>query len=145
MFPEHSKFTPAFEGLTALCPLCQRSAHIQYSLASHTLCTGGSSHTRPPSCHHGRHLLWPMRSALFIDCIRLHLLSWSKNYVTCLTDVSIMWSNNTFLGDNTSATGFLFLQRVWLERLTCKSGCHVSIPGRISLCHIHNVYQLVRQ
>ena len=104
---------------------CSQSSFLslEVSLASHTLRRErkGLITRQPSSCTHGRNLMWPIRSVLFVDCIRVM----EYNYVTtCLADVSILLPNcyvripQRQLGSCSMTRPFLSLWRVWLARLT---------------------------
>ena len=64
---------------------------------------------QPSSCRHGRNLMWPIRSVLFIAHI---CVMWYNYIAVCLTDVSILLSDPwclkiVFLGDNLMVAAIL--------------------------------------
>ena len=62
------------------------------SLASHTLRREGKGLVtlQPSSCRHDRNLMWPIRSAFFVDRIHCHEYNYVNMY---LADVSILLPN----------------------------------------------------
>ena len=96
---------------------------ISLSLTSHTIRRErkGLVTLQPLSCYHGRNLMWPIRSAFFVD----RIMSWSTVTSQQLVDVSIYYLiamvNNCIprrqLDSCSMIRPFISLRRVWLVRL----------------------------
>ena len=94
------------------------------NLASHTLRRERKALVtlQPSSCRHDRHLMWPIRSTLFVDRIRCHGVQLRHVFSECQHLILATTMVNNYvprrqLGICSVTRPFLSLRRVWLVRL----------------------------
>ena len=77
---------------------------------------------QPSSCCHRRNLMWPIRSALFVDCIRCHEVAITSQRVQHFIIYLLLII--VFLGDNSTVAAWpdpsSALQRVYIYYVACK-------------------------